>query len=183
MIRRAPILALAALAFPAAASASAQQYVLPHPTREHCRAHYIKKVEHVKGRKETVCAQLIQTFTLVTAEPVFGGDGEKVVSGEVGLVSGSGRDLVGVPIAYAVVDQSTGKQLASFTAVSNPVHPCTIVLGIPNELETTFTGESVAPYAGCGFAAVSVPTGQLAVLTGSFAGNATYAPSHGEATL
>jgi hypothetical protein len=173
----AALVVLVALAVPA--GASAQQYVLKHPKHEHCRAHYVRKVD----RQETLCVELIPTFTLVTAERVVGGVGEKLVSGEVGLVSGNGRALVGVPITYAVVDESTGARLASFTAVSNPVHPCTLVLGIPNELETTFAGESVAPYAGCGFAAVSVPTGQLAVLTGSFAGNATYAPSTGEATL
>ena len=105
------------------------------------------------------------------------------VSSEVGLVSGNGRDLIGAPVTYAVVNQSAGQRLASFTGVSNAAQPCSFMLGIPNEAETTFTGESIAPYPGCQFASVSVPTGQIAVLTGSFAGNATYAPSAGEATL
>jgi len=52
---------LAALAF--ATTASAKQYILKHPKHEHCRAHYVRKVEKVKRRerghtvkvRETVC--------------------------------------------------------------------------------------------------------------------------------
>jgi hypothetical protein len=48
---------LVALASPA--TATANQYMLKHPRREHCRAHYVKRVEKVKvhGRKvtETAC--------------------------------------------------------------------------------------------------------------------------------
>jgi hypothetical protein len=168
--------ALLALALPAAASA---QYVLKHPKREHCRAHYVKKVQH----RETVCIQLIPTFTLVEVSPIPGGDGGHTIFGEVGIVGSNGRDLIGAPIAYAVADQSAGRQLASFTGVSNPIQPCSFMLGIPNEAETTFAGESIAPYSGCPFASVGVPDGQITVLTGSFAGNGTYAPSTGEATL
>jgi hypothetical protein len=61
MTRRPLIVATVTLGVLAAGSASAQakQYVLGHPKREHCNAHYIKRVEKVKvnGRavKETVC--------------------------------------------------------------------------------------------------------------------------------
>jgi len=52
-----------ALFVPALAQAAAKQYVLPHPKHEHCRAHYVKKVEMVNKRehgravkvRETVC--------------------------------------------------------------------------------------------------------------------------------
>lgn len=31
------------------------QYVLKHPSREHCRAHYVRRLETIKHRRETVC--------------------------------------------------------------------------------------------------------------------------------
>ena len=53
------VFAVAAVSLAVPAGASAQQYVLKHPKREHCRVHYVRKVETVKvhGRKvkETVC--------------------------------------------------------------------------------------------------------------------------------
>jgi hypothetical protein len=52
----AALVVLVALAVPA--GASAQHYVLRHPKREHCRAHYVKKVETVKHRRETVCVHV-----------------------------------------------------------------------------------------------------------------------------
>jgi hypothetical protein len=60
MRKLAPLtLAVVALALPASAAASHPRYRLDHPRREHCRAHYVRKVEHVKrhGRKvrETFC--------------------------------------------------------------------------------------------------------------------------------
>ncbi len=49
-----------------AQAAPVKQYVLKHPKREHCRAHYVKKVERVKKRehgrtvkvRETVCVHV-----------------------------------------------------------------------------------------------------------------------------
>lgn len=61
MTRRPLIVATVTLGALAAGSASAQakQYVLGHPKREHCKAHYVTRVERIKvnGRKtkETVC--------------------------------------------------------------------------------------------------------------------------------
>lgn len=51
-----PLLALLALALPG--GASAQQYVLKHPRHEHCRVHYVRRVETVKHRRETFCVHV-----------------------------------------------------------------------------------------------------------------------------
>jgi hypothetical protein len=56
MGRLAPLLAILAalvtLVLPAVAGATpAKQYVLKHPRHEHCKAHYVKKVETVRVRK------------------------------------------------------------------------------------------------------------------------------------
>jgi hypothetical protein len=55
---------IAAVAFFAlAAAASAKQYVLKHPKREHCKAHYIKKTKTTKKHghkiKQTVCIYIV----------------------------------------------------------------------------------------------------------------------------
>jgi hypothetical protein len=78
-----PITIAVSLAF--AGSAQAKQYVLKHPKREHCKAHYVRKVEHVKKRehgqlvkvKETVCVYVTpktsakaKTPSPATAAPV-----------------------------------------------------------------------------------------------------------------
>lgn len=60
------MLAVGSLAVPALAQAATKQYVLPHPKHEHCRAHYVKKVETAKEREhgrtvkvhETVCVHV-----------------------------------------------------------------------------------------------------------------------------
>jgi hypothetical protein len=171
--RTALIFALAALVLPAAASASTgKQYVLLHPGREHCRAHYVKKVERVKGRKEIVCvyvAPKLETFVLIT-------DAQGSVSGSVHVVGG--HDLIGVPITYTITNEGTGQSLGSFMEPSDPVQPCALVLTV-DEDTPTFAGEPVPPDPACPIT-VSLPTGQLAVLSGSFAGNSTYAPSVSE---
>jgi hypothetical protein len=65
-MKRSLMLAVGSLAVPALAQAATKQYVLPHPKHEHCRAHYVKKVETAKEREhgrtvkvhETVCVHV-----------------------------------------------------------------------------------------------------------------------------
>ncbi len=45
---------LATLLVPAVAQATTKLYVLPHPKREHCRAHYVKEVEAIQEHGKTV---------------------------------------------------------------------------------------------------------------------------------
>jgi len=60
-----------------AAAAPAEQYVLKHPRHEHCKAHYVKKVEQVKVRvhhktvrvKETVCVYVAPKVNVITPPP------------------------------------------------------------------------------------------------------------------
>jgi hypothetical protein len=193
------ILAIAALAIPVGASASVRQYVLKHPKREHCKAHYVKRVERVKVRehgklvkvKETFCVSqapkpapvpmptpaLMPTITSISAFTSVSPPFHFTVSGTVVVVGGT--DLIGVPITYAITNQSTGQTLGSFVQPSDAPQPCTIVPTMQGNTQT-FTGESVPPYAGCPFAPVSMPTGQIAVLVGSYAGSSIYAPSVGQ---
>ncbi len=72
--RVAPIVALlAVLVFAAPTSASTKQanrYVLKHPKHEHCRAHYVKKVETVKKREHRRTVKLRETMCVyVKPEP------------------------------------------------------------------------------------------------------------------
>ena len=62
------MLVLAALALSAVASASTvKQYVLKHPRREHCRTHYVKKVELVKKREHGKLVKVKETFCVYRA--------------------------------------------------------------------------------------------------------------------
>lgn len=58
---------LAALLVSAVAQAATKQYVLPHPSREHCRAHYVKKVETVKKRGQHKTTRVRETFCVYVA--------------------------------------------------------------------------------------------------------------------
>lgn len=54
---------LASLVAPTGAQAKpAKQYVLKHPKREHCRAHYVRKVEKVKRREQGRTVKVRETF-------------------------------------------------------------------------------------------------------------------------
>lgn len=46
----------------ALADASAAQYLLKHPRREHCRAHYAKRVKTVKVKRDGVSVKVRETF-------------------------------------------------------------------------------------------------------------------------
>jgi hypothetical protein len=68
---------LAILLIPPSA-ASARRYMLKHPNREHCKAHYAKKIEKLKKReqgktvilKETLCVYVAPKKTSATPSPI-----------------------------------------------------------------------------------------------------------------
>jgi hypothetical protein len=185
-------LVLAVLAFPAVASATVKQYVLRHPKREHCKAHYVRTVKHAKVHGKRVqqvwCVYtppkpvLAPTETSVSASGVSStppGPAEEPAHFTVsGGISAGNMALVGLPIIYTITDATTGQTVGSFTGLSNSYASCAVVLH-ENEQGTTVTyiGEAVTPYAGCALAPVSMPAADTPLFAGSFAGNSTYAPS------
>ena len=197
-MRNTVIFCLAALAFPAIASASsAKQYVLPHPNRERCRARYVKKVERVKVHEHHKAVEVNQTFCVYTPPPqdtrtpttTFVSAGEVTTThpmnpGEAevyftvsGSIAARNMQIVGLPITYTITDATTGQTVGSFTGLSNAYASCTVVRSGALENLSIFTGEAVAPYSGCALARVSMPAADTPVFTGSFAGNSAYAPS------
>ena len=92
---------------------------------------------------------------------------------------GAGSQLVGQPLTYTVTDATTGHQVATFSGTSNGYALCTVVYSInyPQDTLQTYTGEAVPPYPACSVGTFSIPGADVAVVTASFAGNATYAPS------
>jgi len=188
-------LVLAALAFPVCASASVRQYVLKHPNREHCKAHYVKRVERVKvhGRKvkETFCVYqapkpaprptptLTPTITVVTASEGYfipGQPSYKTVSAGVDtLAAAPGNGVIGVPVMVTVVNQATGAVLGSFTETSYSPS-CSIAKELSGG-NWVLKGVAVSSYQGCPIGTVTAPEGQGIGIEGSFAGNAQYAPS------
>jgi hypothetical protein len=170
-------LVLAALALPAVASASAKQYVLKHPKREHCKAHYVKKVEH--GKTWCVYKALTPTSTEVTAS-IQGGLGQPLYLAVSGTIwpgkYGGGTQLVGLPISYTIKDATTGQTVGTFMGLSNLYATCTVVYTVERGV-WTFTGQAVPPYSACAVSTVTMPAADVPAFTGSFAGNSTYAPS------
>lgn len=66
-----PVLIVIAAFFALVGAASAKQYVLKHPSREHCKTHYVKKTETVKKNghkiKQTVCQYVAPKSTKPTS--------------------------------------------------------------------------------------------------------------------
>lgn len=180
-MRKALIFALAALAFPAAASAStSKQYVLPHPKREYCKAHYVKKVKRVKGRQETVCTY-VRTPTSSNVDISPRSAGLRGVSGSVwvGEAPYAGKQLLSLLVTYTISNAATGRAVETFTGVSNSYATCAIHVNVTETL-IIFSGEAIWPYPGCPLAVpISIPAAEPGILnvTASFAGNSTYAPS------
>jgi hypothetical protein len=194
--RTALIFALAALAFPAAASASTgKQYVLKHPKHEHCRAHYVKRVEQVKvhGRrvKETFCvyqapkpaptlAPMPTTTDLIVTHNVFAfATPPNYFTVEAQIVAGPllTAKLPGEPVAVTITDTRTGQTVGSFGVISNA--PGCAVVETYNQASTEriYTGEPVGPNPACALPRVGVPAVDLAQITGAYSGRPGYAPS------
>ena len=95
-----------------------------------------------------------------------------------------GHQLIGEPITYTIMDATTRRKVGSFAGTSNLYATCTVVasLNYPQDTVETLTGQAVVPYSGCPLAAVSLPAADTALLTVSFAGNSTYAPSVSDPT-
>jgi hypothetical protein len=163
----------AALILPTGASAAS--YVLKHPNREHCKAHYVKKIEHGK----TWCL----TPTFISGVTISGNGGQFTV--QAFLYSGTkgheGARLLRQPVRFTITDGTTGQRLGSFTGTSFAT--CSL-RHTYNEQATveTFVGEEIPPYQACGLAApISISVADDRLFGVSFAGNSTYAPSSGEA--
>jgi len=55
-----------AMAVPPVAQAAAKSYVLRHPKREHCRAHYMRKIKKVRIRQHGKIVAVAETLCIVT---------------------------------------------------------------------------------------------------------------------
>jgi hypothetical protein len=173
------VFAVAAAVLAVPAGASAQQYVLKHPKREHCRAHYVRKVEH----GNTSCTLRAPTTMVVSAESETSGGfaGEPLVTyiAVRAALWSRGTQLVGLPIRYTITDATTGQFVGSFVGLSNAFATCTLVTSFNAQFTVKyFAGEPVVPHSACALAApVSIPAADLPRFAASFAGNSTYAPS------
>jgi hypothetical protein len=148
-----------------------KQYVLHRPKREHCRAHYVKQVEHGKTR----CVRPTPTAVFI---PSTIGAGPGQLQLQAFLFTGTrgheGAELR-LPVHFTITDVTTGKSLASFTGTSFKI--CTLAASEQNTVRTV-SAEAFAPYPACALPApVSLPTADEYSFVGSFAGNSTYAPS------
>jgi hypothetical protein len=100
------------------------------------------------------------------------------VSGSLSYFVGTElRELRGEPLTFTITDRTTEGAVGSFTGGSNGYAPCSIVFQLNGGTTFTYVGEATHGYPACALAPISVPAGHIAVISASFAGNATYAPS------
>lgn len=93
-----------------------------------------------------------------------------------GSVFSGGQELFAKPLTYTVTDATTGHQVATFGGPSGSYSSCTVVYSISGGVKT-YTGQPVPPMVGCNLTSFSMPASDAAVVTATFAGDSTYAPS------
>jgi hypothetical protein len=195
---------LSALSLAAVACATTPKaYVLRHPTHERCKPHYARVVKRAKGRRRVWClyrrpsapsAPTPQPTTPLapsapTAQPTPGLAPTRtivVVAGESfptehysvegTILSGTTR-LTGVAIKYTITDARTGTVVGSFVGLSNASGCAVAIRFTANSTVRTYTGEPMLGKPGCALPTVSMPVTDDGQISGSFAGNETYAPS------
>jgi hypothetical protein len=174
------VVALSALAFPAPASASVKRYFLKHPKREHCRAHYVNRVQHAR----TWCVRLRPTVVVVASspsEPLDLNSHTELVEGllHAGTRSHEVARVPGLPLRFTITDTTTRHRLGSFSGFSFVTCAFGRVINAQNTTRT-FAGEAAAPFPACAFAApFTMPAADNYRLSVAFAGNSTFAPSSG----
>lgn len=183
---------LASLALATSAAAAPGRYVLRHPTREHCKAHYVRKAKSVKVHGKRVrqvwCVRVkpkaltgrALTSTILTAIDGPGSFSGQPQSKQVGAVvnsreAGAGNSLAGVPVTVTIDDRTTGAVVVSFTVTSYAPR-CAIVTEAVGGM-WTFRGEALGTHEGCPIGTVTASAADQIEILGAFAGNAQYAAS------
>jgi hypothetical protein len=179
-----------ALAVPSESLAAARPSSYRLRTGAKCRTSYVRQVRHVKQHRrgktvrvrEVWCVHKPPTPTSVSLSAAFNITYNypyyTYYDVSAGIYYNIDRELYGQPIRYRITDATTRQTIGSFVGSSNLAATCTVVASAnaPDTVQT-LTGEAVAPYSGCPLAPVSAPAADEIVLTASFAGNSTYAPS------
>ena len=153
-----------------------------------CRSGYVRKIRVETRQQQVWCVKKprIATTIHVLSSPDYSGgsgyDWSDSVSAEVAY-DRDNNTLDGVPLRFGVVNDVTGKTVATFSHVANIYTSCSIVVSLDSAANTeTLSGQAVAPDVACPLGPVTVPANSASLLV-TFAGNAKYAPSSGTATL
>jgi hypothetical protein len=195
---------------PAAAARAPKPYVRKRPAREHCKRHYVRAIKRVKVRRhgkrvrvrQVWCVYkgsirapaeslgpttppppgLIPTYTVVSGSGLQGTAPQHLnVSGSIYYgrpLPGQLKELTGQPITSTIKDGTTGQLMGSFVLSSGP-GSCSVAYRVEGGMQV-LNGEAVPPYPACALGTITAPAGHTVVFSGSFAGNATYAPSMSE---
>lgn len=179
----ATVLLAALLCASVAIAASPPHSYRPKPGAK-CRRGYVR--QRRQGRIWCVEKPRIATKIHVLSSPDFTGgpgyDWSDSISAEVAY-NRDNNTLDGVPLRFAVVNDVTGKTIASFGGVSNIYTSCSVVASLDSTGKTeTLSGQSDGTDPGCRLSAVTVPAHSASLLV-TFGGNARYAPSSGTGTL
>jgi hypothetical protein len=195
---------------PAAAARTPKPYVLKRPAREHCKRHYVRAIKRVKVRRHGKRVRVRQVWCvykgsirapaeslgpttppppgLIPTYTVVSGSGLQGTAPQHLNVSGSiyyGRPLPGQPerthgAADHLHDQGWDDRPAD-GLVCAVERPRELFGGLPRRRRDAGPQRrSSAPYPACALGTITAPAGHTVVFSGSFAGNATYAPSMSE---
>lgn len=182
----------ASLALVASALAlAAPSHYFPKP-HQACKAGYVRKTVKVRKQGKTVkraeCVEkprIATTIHVLSSLDYSGGAGydwSDSVSAEVAY-NRDNNTLDGVPLRFAVVNDVTGKTVATFSHVANIFDSCGIVASLDSSGKTeTLTGQEVGTDPGCPLSPITVPAHSASLLV-TFAGNGRYAPSSGTGSL
>jgi hypothetical protein len=165
---------------------------LPHSYRlkpgSKCRSGYVRKIRVENRHKKLWCVEkprIATTIHILSSPDYSGGPGydqSDSVSAEVAY-NRDNNTLDGVPLRFAVVNDVTGKTVATFPGVANIYTSCSIVVSLNSGGKTeTLTGQGVGTDPGCRLSPVTVPAHSASLLV-TFAGTAKYGPSSGTGPL
>lgn len=153
-----------------------------------CRSGYVRKTRVENRQKQVWCVKkprLATTIHVLSSHDYSGGPGydwSDSVSAEVAY-NRDNNTLDGVPLRFGVVNDVTGKTVATFSGVANIYTSCSIVVSLNSTANTeTLTGQAVGTDPACPLSPTTVPANSASLLV-TFAGNAKYAPSSGTGTL
>jgi hypothetical protein len=152
-----------------------------------CRSGYVRTIRVENRQRQIWCvekpriATTIQVLSYLSFSDGPGINWSSDVSAEVAYDS-KNKTLDGVPLRFGIVNDVTGKTVATFSRISNIFHSCTIVATPASTNTETLSGEDLGTGPACPLRPVTVPA-DSASLSVTFAGNAKYAPSSGTGSL
>jgi hypothetical protein len=94
--------------------------------------------------------------------------------------TGTLAPLYQTSVTYTLTDGQTGQAVATFTGTASPYTECSIAAtaNYPANTTETYVGETENGNPACSLSSVTVPYNTVLLISASYAGSSTYAPSN-----